>query len=341
MTTVSIVITSGTSWTVPADFTSINSVEVWGGGGLGLYSGGGGGGYAKIQNLNLTPGSIIQYSVGPGGYDVSNRTGTNTVFGGSNISGPGVYIYATGGEPTTNINTGGFGGTGGVGPAGSSYTTFTASGGRAAGATGIGLPNSNSGGGAGGPNGNGRDSTNTLTSSLSAIPGWVDDGGEWFPPGGAGGTSSDRSYGGPSKDGGQPGGNGTDAANGTHGSGGGGNGGDERFGGGKPGGAGGLFGGGAGSPLSSNYGIGGHGGIVIVYESQSGLKHRLTSLGNFLTNTEFDEVTSSFYSEGSSYIRSAEFDEITHSGATSFARRITNSGTVFISGEFDEQTGIS
>jgi hypothetical protein len=60
-----IFIVSGTSWTVPGDWSNTNTVEVIGGGGGGANgdpsysgSGGGGGGYSKIANLSGLSGSV-------------------------------------------------------------------------------------------------------------------------------------------------------------------------------------------------------------------------------------------------------------------------------------------
>jgi hypothetical protein len=69
-----IFLTSGTSWTVPADWNnSNNTIEVIGGGGGGEVSvanvgtGGGGGGYSKITNLALTGGASVTINIGSGG----------------------------------------------------------------------------------------------------------------------------------------------------------------------------------------------------------------------------------------------------------------------------------
>jgi hypothetical protein len=60
-----IFIVSGTSWTVPGDWSNSNSIETIGGGGgggtansVGSGTGGGGGGYSKITNLSGLSGSI-------------------------------------------------------------------------------------------------------------------------------------------------------------------------------------------------------------------------------------------------------------------------------------------
>ena len=106
-----VLLTSGTTWTVPVDFTGVNSVEVWGAGGNGSiqdgHFGGGGGGYAKITNLLITT-STVAYSIG--------SSGAPTQFGGSSY-----IIGATSGEDGTN------GGSSGVGMVGTSTATWTSS----------------------------------------------------------------------------------------------------------------------------------------------------------------------------------------------------------------------
>jgi len=65
-----IVLTSGTSWTVPADWNSAaNTIEGIGAGGTAgtLSSGGGGGAYARVSNVTLTPGASIPIQIGTAG----------------------------------------------------------------------------------------------------------------------------------------------------------------------------------------------------------------------------------------------------------------------------------
>jgi hypothetical protein len=113
-----IFLTSGTSWTVPADWNSAsNTIEVIGGGGGGNYchqssgaplycinqqnaTGGGGGGYSKVSNVTLTPGATVTYKVGLGG--IASSTGGDTYFCNSNtncasIAGTSVIVGAKGG----------------------------------------------------------------------------------------------------------------------------------------------------------------------------------------------------------------------------------------------------
>lgn len=97
-------IKSGSSWTVPAGVTSIDSVECWGaGGGPGSgtgagFAGGGGGAYSKIGNLAVNPGSTINFSIGVGG--------TAAVGGGVGVAGGDTWFNS----PTTVLAKGGSGG---------------------------------------------------------------------------------------------------------------------------------------------------------------------------------------------------------------------------------------
>jgi len=82
-----IFIVSGTSWTVPGDWSNSNSIETIGGGGgtansVGSGTGGGGGGYSKITNLSGLSGSIT-LSIGSGGS--SGAAGGDTWFNGASI----------------------------------------------------------------------------------------------------------------------------------------------------------------------------------------------------------------------------------------------------------------
>ena len=156
--TTNIYLTSGTSWTVPANWNSANNaIEVIGGGAGGVFyatlggGGGGGGGYSKISNLALSAGATVTYQVGAAGAGSSSGTGNaggDTYFNGTGITCSAQSVCAKGGGAPSN-NTNGAGGA-----AGSGIGTTTYSGG----AGGIGRSNNNSGGGGGGgagPNGTG------------------------------------------------------------------------------------------------------------------------------------------------------------------------------------------
>ncbi|MEK7147129.1 MAG: glycine-rich domain-containing protein, partial [Patescibacteria group bacterium] len=92
-----IFLTTGTSWTVPADWNSAsNTIEVIGGGGggggkgtnnpneEGGGGGGGGGVYAKAINQNLPEGGTVGIQIGAGGAggaaETNGATGTDTFF---------------------------------------------------------------------------------------------------------------------------------------------------------------------------------------------------------------------------------------------------------------------
>lgn len=105
----SIIFTSSTVWTVPLDWSNLNSIIVVGAGqGGGSYYrqdggnrlvyayGGAGGGYSTVQNLNsLVPGQTITVQVGAGGYPASSGSGPG---GSGSDSSFGGYVTATAGR---------------------------------------------------------------------------------------------------------------------------------------------------------------------------------------------------------------------------------------------------
>lgn len=142
-------LTSGTTWTVPADWNSAsNTIEAIGAGGNGgngatsqfggSGTGGGGGAYASISNQTLTPSSTVNVQVGASKdsylQDNSNSTvllaqkGTNgDTFGNSSGQGP------SGGLASASIGTVKYnGGKGGDADGFGSSAGFGASGGGAA-----------------------------------------------------------------------------------------------------------------------------------------------------------------------------------------------------------------
>lgn len=289
-----IILNSGTSWTVPADWNSLdNSIEVIGGGGGGRSGngsdgtgGGGGGGYSRTINVALTPGASVTYSLGAGG--VANTGGTDTFFCNStsncgSIADSAVVAGAKGGA-AGGMSGSGLGGStsGGIG-----YLKYT--GGNGGSGSGWG---SSGGGGSAGPDGGGRNggassaslcaggggggaNNGTAGSDGTAYPGGAGGNG----PSGSGGTGSAGAAGtagtggggggggasaasdcatGPAWDGGA-GGDGSefDALHGAGGGGGGGGSADSGNGG--SGGAGGIYGGGGGGGGANMWGGGSQG----------------------------------------------------------------------------------
>ncbi|CAB4123039.1 Concanavalin A-like lectin/glucanases superfamily [uncultured Caudovirales phage] len=182
-----VTITSGSSWTVPTDWTNTNTIDVigggaggktapGGGGGLNVSGGGGGGGaWSRISNLILTSGTSVSISVGVGG--TANTVGGASWFNGSNLSV--ASVSAAGGSVGYG---GGAGGAGGQTSAGIGNIKF--SGGGGGNIVGIYNGGGSGGGGAGGPIANGNVGI-TFTSSTLGSNGGSGDGGS----GGAGGGS--------------------------------------------------------------------------------------------------------------------------------------------------------
>lgn len=136
-----IVLTEGTSWTVPTNWNNgANTIECYGGGASGLRgpssslsgNGGGGGGYGKKTNLALTLGASVSYQIGQGSID---GDGTDTWFKtASTVKGGGGKRDGTGGSGIGNVvHSGGYGG-----PGRSSAVSGGGGGGGAAGASGDG-----------------------------------------------------------------------------------------------------------------------------------------------------------------------------------------------------------
>ncbi|MES2135423.1 MAG: hypothetical protein V4449_04240 [Patescibacteria group bacterium] len=138
-----IFLTSGTSWSVPSDWSDTNIIEVIGAGGSGANGvtttaggGGGGGAYAKRSNIPSLSGSIT-VQVGAVKDTMFNTDATTC-----SALGSTVVCAAKGGNAS--------GGTGG-----SAGSTATGDSSNAGGAGGSGSGDGGGGGGAGGPNGTG------------------------------------------------------------------------------------------------------------------------------------------------------------------------------------------
>jgi hypothetical protein len=260
--------TSGTTWTVPANYVASGSaINVIGGGGGGGSEisggkagyGGGGGGSSSISNLVLKPGATVTFAIGAGGNAVSTSNGLaggdtyicNSIVSCGSISDANVVVGAKGGGGGgSNPYSAGAGGSSGSG------VGLVLHSGGAGGNHDTGNYNGGGGGGAGGPKGTGS------TGGNSAAP--VDG-----APGGSGG-SGDAGAGGATVSGsanaaGNPGNPGTEW--GSYGSGSGGAGGSANT---HNGGNGGNYGGGGGASSGDNSagttGMGGSGanGIIII-----------------------------------------------------------------------------
>lgn len=231
-----IVLTSGTSWTVPAGYNVAGSkVEAIGGGASGRsvstinvsFAGGGGGAYTSLSNFDPLGATTIPYAIGAGG--ALNVNGGDTTFNTTSV-------VAKGG--LTPINS-----TGGLGGSGAACTPAGTSGGN--GGNGIGAASSSGagGGGAAGPNGAGNAGANGV-SGIGQTGGAGGRGdGTTGGLGGGGGTSGLQ---------GTSGSAGTELGGGVGAGGAGGGGGSQTVGDGMSGGNGGLYGGGGGGPSAHN-----------------------------------------------------------------------------------------
>ena len=182
-----ILITAGTSWTVPVDWTNNSNIFLFGAGGGGQKGsvtgkgGGGGGAYARFNPFLTTAGSVITYTVGAGGLGgtaVGNATaGGSTTWnaGAGTAGGGGVGAVApnnTGGNGGTVSGagyTGSSGGQGGTG-AGGSTTPGGSGGGACGGPSGAfagGSGNASTASGAGGGGGIGGAGVSTGSSGIS------------------------------------------------------------------------------------------------------------------------------------------------------------------------------
>ena len=187
-------LTTGTSWTVPADWISGNTntihlIGAGGGGGSSAASGnsraagggGGGGGYTVITNFSATSGQVIAYSIGT---SLGNQNGGNTTWNsGAFVAGGGQRGDATTVFPPTSA--GGAGGTG----------TFAGGSGGSGSAGNVGRRGRGGGGagGAGGPNGVGGSGGGGFSSLVQSE---VAGGGGGGNGGGSNGTSATTSQGG-------------------------------------------------------------------------------------------------------------------------------------------------
>ena len=241
MATVTIYLLAGTtSWTVPTDWTPVNTIECIGagGGGAAIGSAAGGGEYRIITNQALS--GTLQVSIGAGGApgdtvaqeQAPGSPGGNTWFNGTSLSS--ATLSAGGGQGgTISASPGGAGGTGGIGgtgyPGGQGGTTNSSGPGG--------------GGGAGGPNGAGA------IGGAGGVGGNAGGGGGGGNGGGSVGSAASTTTGG------SGGNNSLGSGGGLHG---------------VPGAAGADGGGGGGCDYTTPNGIGGAGGNGIEFDASHG-----------------------------------------------------------------------
>lgn len=203
------ILTSGTSWIVPADWNSSdNLVECIGPGGKGANrttatgggGGGGGGAYAATPNVSLTVGSAISYVIGTGGSQTDTSFNTSS-------------CIADAGKNAVNTSRGAGGLT-----AGSTGTTLFAGGNGANGTAGT-FGDGGGGGGAAGPNGAGNNASTVTGGSGDAGSGGAGGG---VATNGGNGTEYDPSFGSGGGGGGARDGVGAAGTGGAYGAGGGG-----------------------------------------------------------------------------------------------------------------------
>jgi hypothetical protein len=197
-----IVLTSGSTWTVPTDWNNLsNLIECIGGGGGGdsgnsagsanFGDGGGGGAYAASHNLTFTPGASVNFIVGSGGTGGTGPSsptnqgtnGGNTCFGGTTLA---------------TCSVGAQGGLGGIGdgatiPYGGAASASVGSTKYSGGQGGFGNTSPNygrgAGGGAAGPNGNGGSGQGVTNAFGDSEGGGGSGGGSASTTQGVGGTN--------------------------------------------------------------------------------------------------------------------------------------------------------
>lgn len=210
-------LTSGTSWTTPADWTdsgaTIEAIGAGGDGAAGTNStnagaGGGGGEYEQITTPGLAPGAVYDIHI-PAGGDGASASGTYVKNGAG--GGGSIIVEAKNGDNASDATAGagGTGGTGdssndgGAGGAGGSGTTNDSGGGGggSAGPSGIGKgggagvgATTRGGGGGGGSNG-GSSTAGSTTASASGGDGGEGSGGSGAGAGGTGKNSNNAQSG--------------------------------------------------------------------------------------------------------------------------------------------------
>jgi hypothetical protein len=94
------VLTISGTWNVPAGVTRI-LIEVWGGGGGGDIYGGGAGGTYLAAPFTVTPGLVITYSVGSGGFSAGTASAEDGETSWVQVGSPAISLNAHGGGGAT------------------------------------------------------------------------------------------------------------------------------------------------------------------------------------------------------------------------------------------------
>lgn len=168
-----LILTSGSTFDVPADWNNNrNTIECIGGGGGGAAGttntrgggGGGGGEYRMATNVTLTPGAAIPYVIGAGGAGGAS-SGADGTDGGDTTFNTTTVVAKKGLKGVAATSAGGAGGSGGTGAVGhnggtgangtSGASSSGGGGGGAGGTTAVGGNGSGTSGGAGGAAGGG------------------------------------------------------------------------------------------------------------------------------------------------------------------------------------------
>jgi hypothetical protein len=203
-----VLITSGTSFTVPPDFSSLVAIEAIGAGASGVAgsNAGKGGNYAKITALaGIAASNVYSVQIGVGG----GTTGAGTTPTANTWFNNGSTLVAAGGDDTTTNSVGS------TKFAGGTTSGTTAGGGGAGGPNGTGLPNSSTTGGSGDFGTGGAGGAGGIPNGNPGSPGTEMAGGVGAG-GGGGGSHGGVGIGGA---GGNYGGGGGGAASGTGGTG--------------------------------------------------------------------------------------------------------------------------
>ena len=185
-----LLITSGSTWTVPSDYSTPSTIDCFGAGYTGGINvsgqgpGGGGGAFARKINLLLIPGSIVNISIGwqSGNFFTWFQSATTVFADGANGQNGGKAANCIG-DLVFSGGAGVFGGGGGAGPNGAGRNSAGSTGGT--GDNGLGGT-----GGIGGDPGNDGQEYNLTAGGKAGSGGGGGQGGQGGALGGGGGGNN-------------------------------------------------------------------------------------------------------------------------------------------------------